>query len=183
MTTSRYDFKLTIRMLCIILKDITMLKKIVLLLGVAFIMAGGFGVSYTWHIDHRTAKSLSAYCHIDFKSSYTESGALEGAVLTLWDYRYDGARIKPKAILYTDGAAWEMIAAVKQVPPSYDLSSEDKEGIFKNMNKLFVELPRSSLHSIAKAREVRLRFYYDNGQIIDLPLDSPDLEYWKRQLL
>ncbi|SHL10149.1 hypothetical protein SAMN05216582_1451, partial [Selenomonas ruminantium] len=25
-------------------------------------------------------------------------------------------------------------------------------------------------------------FYYDNGQTIDLPLNEPDLEYWKRQL-
>ena len=33
------------------------------------------------------------------------------------------------------------------------------------------------------ADEVRLRFYYDNGQTIDLPLNSPDLEYWKKQLL
>lgn len=154
-----------------------------MILGLMLMMAGIFGISYTWHIDHRAASSLSAYCRIDFQSSYTERGTVEGAVLTLWDYRYDDARLKPKAILYTDGAAWEMAAAVKQVPPTYDLDGEDPENILKNMNKLFVELPRFSLPAILKADEVRFRFYYDNGQVIDLPLNGPDLEYWKRQLL
>ena len=153
------------------------MKYVVTIIGVLLMMAGIFGLSYTWHVDHRTAESLSGYARIDFKSSYTGEGRLEGAVLSLWDYRYDDAHLLPQAILYTDGDPWEMAASVKQSPPG-----TDPEQRFKHENKLFVELPRSSLPAIRKADEVRFRFYYDNGQTIDLPLNEPDLAYWKRQL-
>ena len=86
--------------------------------------------------------------------------------------------MKKEAILYTDGAAWEMKAATKQTPPPHD----SKDHAWQNENKLFVELPRSSLPAIKTAETVRFRFYYDNGQTIDLPLNEPDLEYWKRQV-
>ncbi len=155
------------------------MKHFLTIFGIILIMTGIFGLSYTWHIDHRTAESLSAYCRIDFQSSFTEGGKLEGAILTLWDYRYDSSQLEPKAILYTDGDAWEMVATVKHGPPPED----DIEHQFQNENKLFVELPRSSLPAIRNADEVRFRFYYDNGQVIDLPLNPPDLEYWKKQLL
>jgi len=155
------------------------MKHFLTIFGILLIMIGIFGISYTWHIDHRTAESLSAYCNIDFQSSFTESGKVEGAVLTLLDYRYDSSRLEPKAVLYTDGDAWEMVATVKQSDPPED----DAEHRFQHENKLFVELPRSSLPAIRNADEVRFRFYYDNGQVIDLPLNPPDLEYWKRQLL
>ena len=79
---------------------------------------------------------------------------------------------------YTDGSAWEMKAAVKQTPAP----QKNSQHKFQNENKLFVELPRSSLPAIKKADSVRFRFYYDNGQTIDLPLNDPDLEYWKRQV-
>ncbi|MBE6074525.1 MAG: hypothetical protein E7202_08350 [Selenomonas ruminantium] len=145
--------------------------------GIILMLAGVFGLSFIWSIDHRTAESLSAYCRIDFQSSHTEAGELEGAVLTLWDWRYDGAKLKPEAILYTDGDAWEMKAAVKQSPPG-----SDADHPYQNENKLFVEMPRASLPAIRRASEIRFRFYYDNGQTIDLPLNAPDLEYWRRQV-
>ena len=153
------------------------LKTILLIVGALCMLVGIFGLSYTWHADHRTADSLSAYCLIDFQSSHTESGKLEGATLSIWDFRYDSAQLRPEAILYTDGDAWEMKAVVKQMP-----AGTSGEHRWQNENKLFVELPRSSLPAIKKADEVRFRFYYDNGQTIDLPLNAPDLEYWKRQL-
>lgn len=153
------------------------MKYFVTIFAVLLMLTGIFGLSYTWHIDHRTADSLSAYARIDFQSSYTETGKLEGAVLSLWDYRYDNAKLLPKAILYTDGDAWEMPATIKQTSPGID-----PEHRFMNENKLFVELPRSSLPAVKKAEEVRFRFYYDNGQVIDLPLNAPDLAYWKDQL-
>ena len=153
-------------------------KKTILFTGLTLMLAGIFGLSYTWNIDHRSADSLSSYCRIDFQSSHNETGGLEGAVLTLWDWRYDNAKLKPDAILYTDGAAWEMKAAVKQTPPPHDSKTHE----YQNENKLFVELPHSSLAAIKKADSVRFRFYYDNGQTIDLPLNAPDLEYWKRQV-
>jgi len=165
-------------------------KNFVFILGTISIMAGIFGLSYTYHIDHRTAESLSAYCRIDFQSSFTEGGKLEGAVLSIWDFRYDGARLLPKAVLYTDGDAWEMSAAVKQLSPKErdeaqdpDTSAINDEHPYQYENKLFVEMPRSSLPAIKKAETVRFRFYYDNGQTIDLPLNEPDLAYWKAQLI
>ena len=141
--------------------------------GALMMIAGIFGFSYTWHVDHRTAEHLSAYCRIEFLSSRTETGKLEGAIFSLWDYRYGSEKLLPKAVLYTDGSPWEMIVTVKQTPAD--------EG-FKNENKLFAELPTNSLSSIRKAETVRLRFYYDNGDTIDLPLSENDLEYWRRQL-
>lgn len=157
---------------------IAKIKKTVLFVGLAFIIIGIFGLSYTYQLDHRSAESLSAYCQIDFQSSYNEKGELEGAVLTLWDWRYDNSKLKPEAVLYTDGSAWEMKAAVKQTPAP----QKNSQHKFQNENKLFVELPRSSLPAIKKADSVRFRFYYDNGQTIDLPLNEPDLAYWKRQV-
>lgn len=157
---------------------IAKIKKTVLFVGLAFIIIGIFGFSYIYQLDHRSAESLSAYCQIDFQSSHNEKGELEGAVLTLWDWRYDNSKLKPEAVLYTDGSAWEMKAAVKQTPAP----QKNSQHKFQNENKLFVELPRSSLPAIKKADSVRFRFYYDNGQTIDLPLNEPDLAYWKRQV-
>lgn len=157
---------------------IAKIKKTVLFVGLAFIIIGVFGLSYTYQLDHRSAESLSAYCQIDFQSSHNEKGELEGAVLTLWDWRYDNSKLKPEAVLYTDGSAWEMKAAVKQTPAP----QKNSQHKFQNENKLFVELPRSNLPAIKKADSVRFRFYYDNGQTIDLPLNEPDLAYWKRQV-
>lgn len=120
-------------------------RNILLSIGLFCMMAGIFGLSFIWSIDHRSADSLSSYCRIDFQSSHNEQGYLEGAVLTLWDWRYDSARMKPDAILYADGDAWEMKAAVKQSP-----AGTDKDHPWQKENKLFVELPRASLPAIKK---------------------------------
>ena len=156
-----------------------MKKRILIAVGLFCMLVGIFGVSYTYSYDHRTAESLSAYCRIDFQSSHTETGALEGAVLTLWDSRYDTKKLLPQAVLYTDGTAWEMVATVKQLPPP---GESDPTNRFKNENKLFCELPKASLKAVRNAETVRVRFYYEGGQTIDLPLNAPDLEYWKAQL-
>ena len=165
-------------------------KNFIFIFGIICIMAGVFGLSYTYHIDHRTAESLSAYGRIAFQRSFTDPGTLEGAVLSIWDFRYDGAKLLPKAVLYTDGDAWEMNATVKQLSPKDraeaqdpDTSAINDEHPYQYENKLFVEMPRSSLPAIKKAETVRFRFYYDNGQTIDLPPNEPDLEYWKAQLI
>ena len=155
------------------------MKKILIAAGLLCMLVGIFGFSYTYSYDHRTAESLSAYCRIDFQSSHTETGALEGAVLTLWDSRYDTKKLLPQAVLYTDGTAWEMVATVKQLPPP---GESDPSNHFKNENKLFCELPKASLKAVRDADTVRVRFYYEGGQTIDLPLNAPDLEYWKAQL-
>ena len=115
-------------------------RQLVILVALLLILVGIFGLSYTYQIDHRTARSLSAYARIDFQASYTGEGRLEGATLSLWDYRYDKAKLLPDAVLYTDGTAWEMKAAVKHTPRPVP----DAESPYKNENKLFVELPRAS---------------------------------------
>ena len=156
-----------------------MYKRILIAVGLLLMLAGIFGFSYMYSYDHRTAESLSAYCRIDFQSSHTESGALEGAVLTIWDSRYGTEKLLPQAVLYTYGTAWEIVATVKQLPPP---GETDPSNRFKNENKLFCELPKASLKAVRNADEVRVRYYYEDGQTIDLPLNAPDLEYWKAQL-
>ncbi len=153
-------------------------RHLVSLVALLLILTGIFGLSYTYQIDHRTARSLSAYARIDFQASYTGEGRLEGATLALWDYRYDEAKLLPDVILYTDGAAWEMKAATKYTARPVPEAGDP----YKNENKFFVELPRASLSAVRKATSVRVRFYYDNGQTIDLPLNEPDLAYWQREL-
>ena len=69
----------------------TVFFRLVTLVALLAILIGIFGLSYTYRVDHRTARSLSAYARIDFQSSYTGEGRLEGATLALWDYRYDSA--------------------------------------------------------------------------------------------
>ena len=153
-------------------------RNFLILIGMLLILTGIFGLSYTYRIDHRTARSLSASARIDFQASYTGEGRLEGATLALWDYRFDEAKLLPDVVLYTDGAAWEMKAAVKYTPHPVP----DADSPYKNENKFFVELPRASLPAVRKATGIRVRFYYDNGQTIDLPLSEPDLAYWQREL-
>ncbi|ERJ95914.1 hypothetical protein [Selenomonas sp. oral taxon 892] len=153
-------------------------RRLIILVAMLLILIGIFGLSYTYQIDHRTARSLSAYARIDFQASYTGEGRLEGATLSLWDYRFDEAKFLPNVVLYTDGSAWEMKAATKYTPRPV----EGADSPYKNENKFFVELPRSSLPAIRKATSIRIRFYYDNGQTIDLPLNEPDLAYWQREL-
>ena len=147
------------------------MQKILLGIGIVLIVFGIFGTSYTWHYDHRTAEFLDEYAKLDFQVSRDEEGDLEGAVLSLYDYRYDKTKMLKRAILFTDGAPWEMPAATKQTPSR-----------FKNENKLFVSFPKSSLKDILLAKEIRFKFYYENGQSIDLPLSDKELVAWQRKL-
>ena len=151
-------------------------QRVLILFGLILMMVGVFGISYTWHYDHRNADSLSDYARLEFNVSRDGDGYVEGAVLSMWDYRYDRAELLPKAILFTDGAPWDIRATTKHTPPPM---SGDR---FKSENKLFVEFPKSSLKSILSADSIRFRFYYDNGQSIDLPLNAKDLANWKRKL-
>ena len=139
-------------------------------------LIGVFGLSYTWHYDHRSANSLSDYANIEFNVSRDGDGYVEGAVLSIWDYRFDRAELLPKAILFTDGAPWEMKASTKHTPPP--MSGRR----FQSENKLFVEFPKSSLKSMLSAESIRIRFFYNNDQSIDLPLSAKDLALWKRRL-
>ena len=147
------------------------MQKIFLGIGIMLMVLGIFGASYTWHYDHRTAATLDDYAKLDFQVSRDEEGNLEGAVLSLYDYRYDKTNLLKRAILFTDGAPWEMPAATKQTPQRW-----------RNENKLFVSFPKSSLKDILMAKEIRFKYYYENGQTIDLPLSEKELVAWQRKL-
>lgn len=147
------------------------MQKIFFGIGILLVTIGIFGMSYTWHHDHREAKTLEEYATLDFQSSRDADGNLEGAVLSLWDYRYDKAQFLKRAILFTDGAPWEMPASTKQTRARW-----------QNENKLFLSLPKILLRDLILAKEVRLKFFYDNGQSIDLPLGQKELVAWQRKL-
>lgn len=152
------------------------MQRIIIAFGIALMLIGVFGLSYTWHYDHRSAEHLSEYARIEFNVSRDGDGYVEGAVMSLWDFRYDSSEFLPKAILFTDGSPWDLKAAVKHTPPPM---SGDR---FKSENKLFVEFPRSSIKTMLNAESIRFRFYYDDGTAIDLPLSAKDLALWKRRL-
>ena len=147
------------------------MQKILFGVGVSLIVLGIFGASYTWHYDHREADTLDKYAVTEFQVARDGDGNWESATLSLWDYRYDNSRLLNKAILFTDGAPWELDVVTKQTPKG-----------LRNENKFFVHLPKSSLKDLLIAKEVRVKFYYDNGQSIDLPLSKKDLLAWQRKL-
>lgn len=147
------------------------MRKIFFVIGIFFMLAGVFGVSFTWSHDHRKTEFLEEYATLEFKSARDEKGNLEGANLSLWDYRFDKAQLLNKAIIFIDGVPWEVEAATRQT-----LSK------VRNENKLFIQLPKASLRDMLTAKEFRLKFYYDNGQSIDLPLGKNEFVTWQRKL-
>lgn len=147
------------------------MRKIFFVIGIFFMLVGVFGFSYTWNHDHRRTEFLEEYATLEFKSARDERGYLEGANLSLWDYRFDKAQLLKKVIIFIDGVPWEVEAATRQT-----LSNRWNE------NKLFIQFPKSSLRDMLTAREVRLKFYYDNGQTVDLPLGKNELITWQRKL-
>ena len=159
-----------------------MKNKLIILFGVLLIMFGGFGYGYTYMFDHRSADNLSAYCDIDFKSDVDEKGIVSTANLTILDYRFDGSKLKPALLLICDDNIFDMQASIRQTPPSYSIAFYNDKTTFKNTNKLFAEFPADSFDAIRKAQVVRIRFSYENGDTVELPLNEHDLQYWKDQL-
>lgn len=157
------------------------MKKI-LGLGIFLILFGIFGLSYTYTIDHRSAADLSSYCDIDFQGSVDQRGKTDDATLSIIDYRYASAQPDPAVTIVVDGTDWKLPAAIRQTPPAYDFYQPFANTAFKNTNKFFLHLPLDLLEKIVQAGEVRVRFSYDNGTVIDLPLNEADLLYWKNQL-
>ena len=159
-----------------------MKNKLIILFGIRLIMFGGFGYGSTYMIDHRTADSLSAYCDIDFKTDVDEKGVVSTANLTILDYRFAGDRLKPALLLICDGDIFDMQASIRQTPPSYSIAFYNDKTTFNNTNKLFAEFPADSFGAIRQAQIVRIRFTYEDGTSIELPLNEHDLQYWKDQL-
>ena len=159
-----------------------MKNKLIILFGIMLIIFGGFGYGYTYMADHRIADSLSAYCDIDFKTDVDEKGKVSTANLTILDYRFAGDRLKPALLLICDDDIFDMQASIRQTPPSYSIAFYNDKTTFKNTNKLFAEFPADSFNAIRQAQVVRIRFTYEDGTAIELPLNEHDLQYWKDQL-
>ena len=159
-----------------------MKNKLIILFGIMLIIFGGFGYGYTYMADHRIADSLSAYCDIDFKTDVDEKGKVSTANLTILDYRFAGDRLKPALLLICDDDIFDMQASIRQTPPSYSIAFYNDKTTFKNTNKLFAEFPADSFSAIRQAQVVRIRFTYEDGTAIELPLNEHDLQYWKDQL-
>ena len=159
-----------------------MKNKLIILFGIMLIIFGGFGYGYTYMADHRIADSLSAYCDIDFKTDVDEKGVVSTANLTILDYRFAGDRLKPALLLICDDDIFDMQASIRQTPPSYSIAFYNDKTTFKNTNKLFAEFPADSFNAIRQAQVVRIRFTYEDGTAIELPLNEHDLQYWKDQL-
>ena len=145
-------------------------------MGILLMLLGIFGLSYTWHVDHRSADTLSEYAANEFEVSRDGEGYVEGAVLSLWDYRFDDSQLVPNVVLFTDETPWEISAATRHTPPPQSGSR------FRSENKLFVQFPQESLRAMLNAEAIRFKFFYDNGQEIELPLSSKDLALWKRKI-
>ena len=156
--------------------------KLLMIIGVLLIVAGGFGWGYTYMLDHRSAASLSAYCNIDFQTDVDEEGRISTATLTMVDYRYNGAELKKNIELICDGETFIIEGVTKQSPPTYSFIFYNERTSFKNTNKFFAEFPIETFKAIKNSSEVRVRMVYDNGDVIDLPLDDHDLGYWKEHL-
>ncbi len=159
-----------------------MKNKLIILFGIMLILFGGFGYGYTYMFDHRTADSLSAYCDIDFRTDVDEKGVVSTANLTILDYRFAGDRLKPALLLICDDDIFDMQASIRQTPPSYSIAFYNDKTTFKNTNKLFAEFPADSFAAIRRAQVVRIRFTYEDGTAIELPLNEHDLQYWQDQL-
>lgn len=136
-----------------------------------FIVAGILGVFYVWRYDHREVATLEEYATTEFQVSRDGKGHLEGAVFSLWDYRYDDSKLVPQMTLYIDEESFDFSAATKQT--EVDLQHE---------NKLFVNIPRECLKNLQAAKEVRIKFSYENGHEIFLPLSQNGLMNWQKKL-
>ncbi len=150
--------------------------------GVILMLIGIAGWSYTYTADHRSANSLSAYCDIDFRASKDRKGNVDSIILTIQDYRFSSTKLKPQLTLYIDGDPRVFDAKTKQVSPTYELSPYDSKTSLKNMNKLFIEIPPEVAPAIKNAESIDAEFEYLGEDPIRLPLNSPDLSYWKDQV-
>ncbi len=156
--------------------------KITIALAIVLIMLGIGGISFVYHSDRRQADSLSAYAHIDFRSAPNEKGIPESATLTLVDYCYSSSQLSSKVTLLLDGIPWDISAITKHTPPTYSLREYNPDTSFKNTNKFFIEIPADAIPDIRTAERIRVRYSYENGRTIDLPLNDDDLAYWKEQV-
>lgn len=141
--------------------------------------------SYTvFSYDNRTVSNLSAYCNIDFRGvTNPQTNNVIGATLSVVDFRYNPRPLEKFFIIDVDGKAYKIDSIeISAQPPTY--SPKDFTGkCFQHTNTLFVTFPPQVLKKISQADTVKVSFKYANSDsIIELPLSTVDLQYWKNQL-
>lgn len=150
------------------------------LLALVFLAWCGFSV---WSHNHRSADSLSAYCHIDFRGFRGSDGRIEDATLSLLDYRYFATELEPSLTIEADDSSWQLPAASQEtMPPSFALQDFGQERCFQTASRLLVHIPADLREKIAQAQTVSVQFQYQQGPKLKFPLNAPDLAYWKNQL-
>ena len=158
-------------------------------LGSFFLIAGVAGLLYTRCFDYRSANSLTEYCNVKFQVAYNEDGEAEGASLSLWDYRFDDEKLEAKAVLFINDSPWELVGKCRQLTVKERMREAKTDNPlaieypWQNENKLFLQLSPHAVSALGEADSVRLRFYYQDGYTLDLPLDKTELQHWQQQLI
>ena len=106
-----------------------------ILLGILMIFIGIVGCTYTYIIDHRSYDNLAQCCKASFNTAYAEDGHIEGANLTLIQYRYTGDKPNPITSIIIDGIDYPVEASVKQTMPTYDFSKPFSNNTLINYNR------------------------------------------------
>ena len=154
-----------------------------ILLGILMIFIGIVGCTYTYIIDHRSYDNLAQCCKASFNTAYAEDGHIEGANLTLIQYRYTGDKPNPITSIIIDGIDYPVEASVKQTMPTYDFSKPFSNNTLKTCNKFFIQIPLVALSKMAKtSHEIFIKFGYINGATYSLPLSDEQTVDWQMQL-
>lgn len=158
--------------------------KIALFLLLVVLGAAGYLFQSIQAHDSRSARSLSAYCNIDFRGVRDlQSGSVVGATLSIVDFRYAPQPLDGSLVVAIDGDRRRIDAVnVAQTPPVYSPSRFGEPHAFQHGNTLFVSFPPQLLPEIAHAKHVTIAFRYVGSLEVELPLSEPDLQYWKNQL-
>lgn len=153
---------------------------------VSIIVAIALYCSYiVFSYDNRTVSNLSAYCTIDFHGvADPQTNNVTGATLSIVDFRYDFRPLEKFFIIDVDGKTYKIDSIeISAQPPTYSPKDFSTGEGFKHTNTLFVTFPPQVLKEISQAGIVKVSFkYFGSNSAIELPLSTPDLQYWKNQL-
>jgi len=138
-------------------------------------------LGYTSWFDNRTASNLSSYCSIDFRGFRTSPELpAASADFTLTDRHFSSSPLEDFCYLTIDGKEYKLPAAsVLSISPNYAFNLEK----CKYTNTLVFHLHAPLLNKIKQANSILVTIKYTNWSTATaLPLNEPDLNYWKNQL-
>jgi hypothetical protein len=149
------------------------------------ILAMLFSAAYVYIYENRQADSFSAYCNIDFRGVREKKDeAAIAAVLAINDYTFLNITLKPECNLIIDGEETKLQAlkALRE-NPSYSIMNYNKGNFLKYHNMAIYVFEKGVLDKIAAADKVEIEIAYENAdRKVRLPLNEPDLAYWKKEI-